>query len=257
MGSRGQEIKNNEFFEHPSNFPEKVVIVDADSLIYRASYSGKDEFGVKKEEYTLENGGYEIAEGILTDMVFEILNNIEQFYKIKQVFFCVKGKNNIRQSIFLEYKAQRPTPAPIIPHLFEFFKNKYNPIISDGYEADDYCYTIMKKLDYQGIICGIDRDLHQIPGLHFNYATLQWKLISKEAARLHLAKKLLTGDSGDNVLINKGLGEAKASKIVNLGMSDYTYIRKIFETYKKYNGENAKKLLKQTYFLLKLYEVSL
>jgi len=255
MASRSDYKRSS--FNPPQNKEQKegkVVIIDADSLSFICAYTGKDEEGNKKPEYTETE--YGIAEGIVTEWVFKILNAIEEHYDISGIFMCVKGKNNFRKKILETYKQNREEPLPIVGHLHNYLVNHHYAYEAPIGEADDVIYTISKKLNFEAIICGIDEDLKSIPGIHYNYVKQEWSYMTEDESRLHLALKVLTGDAGDNVKVNKGLGPKKASKIVSLGMSNYQFVRRIYETYIQYNGQEvAKDLLKKTYKLLKLHNI--
>jgi len=241
---------------HPDNIEDKVVIIDADTLLYYASWTGKDEEGNKKPEYTEEE--YPIAVDVLNNTLLDIYSCIEEYYNITDVYICVKGKNNFRKEIYEDYKANRPPSLPIIDYLLQHLVDNHNAIVSDGYESDDVVYTLSKKMDHKAIICCVDRDLYQIPSLFFDYKKKTWKIVTEEEAKYHLACKVMTGDSGDNVNLSPGIGEKYALKNLQIGMTDYQYIKTIFKGYlKAWKGDakKAKESMKLTYKLLKLHEV--
>lgn len=234
----------------------KIVIMDADSLLYFAAYTGKDEFGNKNPEYTEEQ--YEIAEGVINESIIKILTKIEEYFDIEKFYICVKGKNkNFRKNLLPEYKANRPLALPIIDHLLNYIIEHHKAIPTPYGEADDLVYTMSKAINHTGIIVHIDGDLLQMPSIFYNFKKDSWCKINEKEAKLHLALKILTGDDGDNVKVNYGLGPKKAAKLVNKEMSDYQYIKTIYQTYSKYNGTEAKNVLKRTYNLLRLHDLQL
>jgi len=253
MSSRNTEDVYKIPFNHTDK-TSKVVIIDADTLTYMASYTGRDEFGNKKPDYTEEE--YYIAETILTESLLKIYNAIEEHYEIKDIFICVKGKNNFRRALYNEYKATRPTVLPIVNHLHKFLIECHSAIVTPYGEADDLVYSLSKKFNHEGIIVSVDGDLLQIPSLNYNPRKEDWRHPTIKEAKYHLVMKVLCGDTGDNVKINHGLGPTKAAKLVNIDMTDYQYIKAIYKTYIKFNGEkDAKFLLKRTYLLLKLHDI--
>ncbi len=232
---------------------EKIVFFDADSLIYHCLYSGKDEFGEKNPEYV--DLDLEMLKGKLSESVLKVFNNIEKYFTVPKYYIFIKGKGNKRYDILPSYKANRPPSNPLSIPLYQHLKDTFGAIESNGYESDDYVYSASLAINHEGIITSVDGDMLQCPGIHYNYQKNIWLRQTEAASRLHTAIKVLTGDTGDNVLVNKGLGPKKAAKIVHEGMTDYQYIRAIYQTYIKYNSENAKKLLKDTYNLLRLHNV--
>lgn len=231
--------------------PEIVAIIDSDSLVYQCAHPGKDEWGNTLPDYTEEE--YEKAEMKLGERVLGILNKIEEDYTIVKHFLCIKGKKNFRYDVYDGYKANRPKPLPIINHLCKYLVDNFQAIEAHGYEADDLVYTLALDLQSKALICSIDKDLKQIPGLHYNYNKEEYSEVSEEEAVYNLALQTLIGDNGDNIKVNHGLGPKKASIIIRPSMTKYQYIKYIYLTYIKFNGiDEAKSKLKQIYNLVRL-----
>jgi hypothetical protein len=114
-------------------------------------------------------------------------------------------------------------------------------------------YTLALDLQSKALICSIDKDLKQIPGLHYNYNKEEYSEVSEEEAVYNLALQTLIGDNGDNIKVNHGLGPKKASIIIRPSMTKYKNIKYIYLTYIKFNGiDEAKSKLKQIYNLVRL-----
>ena len=90
------------------------------------------------------------------------------------------------------------------------------------WEADDI--VVFKKREHPDdyILCAVDKDvLYTLPGRHFNYYSsmlhnIDMKFIEVDnyrAVRHHFIQTLM-GDKGDNVIGLKGIGPAKAEKIL-------------------------------------------
>lgn len=236
-----------------SDFSEKqskVLIIDLDTIVYYALYN-KDEQG---DVIELTEEHLDMLYGKITEMILKMLNSVEKYFSLLRVYMFIRGKNNFRKQ-YSFYKSTRPPKHFLTDYLYEYMKTAHGAIESYGFESDDYVYSVSKKLNHTGIVAHIDGDLDQIPGIHYNYQKNKWYFVTPKEARFHLACKVLTGDSGDNVTVNKGFGIKKALKAINPDMTDYQLVRKIYEVYIKYNGENAKSLLKQTYNLLRLHNV--
>lgn len=235
---------------------DKVVIADFDSLIHTAAYTGKDEYGVRNPEYTEDQ--YEIAQGVLDDAILGILSKIEQYFNISTLYIILKGKNNFRYKLFESYKSSRKnTPQPmVIPHLIQYVVEKYDAIQANGCEADDYCFSISKAINHQGIILSPDKDLQQIPSIIYDYNKDIWKRSSEQEAKYFLALQLCMGDSGDCVPGIPKVGIKKAEKIVHLGMTDFQYIKAIYKAYQLYYKEQAKEQMRIMYNLLKLHDIN-
>ncbi len=236
------EVKNKE---------SKVVILDADSLLYQCAYRGKDEEGNVIPEY--EEDEYEIAEMMLSERILSILNLIEIRYNVLEHYMFVKGKNNFRYEIYPEYKANRPKSPVIVEHLCNYLVDNFGAIRSDGGEADDFVYTLSEKIGHTGIIAACDKDLKQIPSIFYNYNSEQWFNISEEEARYNLAIQILIGDAGDGVNFTPKFGIKKAEALIRIGMSERELIKACLMVYNKIWGEEeGKNKLRLCYKLLKL-----
>ncbi|MDD9816698.1 MAG: hypothetical protein OXU61_00955, partial [Gammaproteobacteria bacterium] len=64
------------------------------------------------------------------------------------------------------------------------------------------------------VIAGIDKDLKQIPGNHYNFNKQLHEFVDDDNANLNLMLQCLTGDTSDNIPGIKGIGPAKAGKIL-------------------------------------------
>lgn len=133
-----------------------------------------------------------------------ILTALGEDYQQLLVFLTVPdGKGRYRDKFNKEttYKATRATvPPPVfMDEMREFVNINYLTHLcpSSEYEADDaiswhgwYSHDITGNLD---IIAGVDKDLNQIPGYHWDYSKdTGYYLTSKDANRFFF-KQLLMG----------------------------------------------------------------
>jgi DNA polymerase-1 len=252
---------------------KKVVLFDADSLIYQAVYKVIT-YSEIKEMYCKGLLRFEIEMEILQraydrfeKISFDILNDIEQQFQIeKTMYFFTKCKNNFRKKIYQEYKANRKKPNKWVNelrnYLLEYLENSF---AHDEYEADDLIYYHTQLMDVKDyIICSIDKDLKQIEGLHFDYYQLKkydeqgteykirkgFKHMTKTDCENLLCKLFLVGDASDNIKGIKGIGELKAEKIIYSKYTTYGKFRAVCEAYKNECNEWKDKL-RMNYKLLK------
>jgi len=251
----------------------KTVLFDADSLVYQSIYkvisfgeirdmlkSGKLRFEIEME---ILQRGYDRFEKI----TFDILNEIEEHFHVeKTLYFFTKCKNNFRKEIDPQYKANRKKPnrwiSELRDYLIEYWNNSF---AHDEYEADDLIYynsQLLSVNDY--IICSIDKDLKQIEGLHYDYYQLKKYDENGEEFKIRkgfiymdptdcenlLCELFLVGDSCDNIKGVKGIGKAKASKIIESKTTSYGKFKAICEAYKN-ESEFWKEKLRMNYKLLK------
>ena len=136
----------------------------------------------------------------------------------------VSGEGNFRKEIDPSYKLHRvdnPTPKwreDLRLHLIE----AWGAIECNGYEADDAC-GIHQCSDGSTIICGIDKDLLQIPGRHYQWPITRkgeivrpalYHDIDEEIGWRNLFTQALTGDVADNIKGVYGIGDVRAAKIL-------------------------------------------
>lgn len=238
----------------------KVILFDADSLIYQAIYkvvtfgeiralllSGESRYAIEQE---ILQRGYDRFE----KMAFDIFNEIEHDYNIVEIkYFFTNCKRNFRKDISQEYKANRKRNkwvSELRKYLIDYLEGSY---ASDEYEADDLIYfnaQLYETDDY--IICSIDKDLKQIAGLHFDYYQVKLKdengdymldefgqelkkrkgftLIDQESAEKLVWEMMLIGDTSDNIKGVKGIGKVKASKLLE-NRSKWGKLRVLCEQY--------------------------
>lgn len=149
------------------------------------------------------------------------INNILSASGCSSYKLFVSGEGNFRKEICPLYKANRTQASPKWREELRLYLIKeWGAIECNGYEADDACGI------HQGqdtIICGIDKDLLQIPGKHYQWPIVRkgvvvregrfWD-VSEEQGWRALFTQALTGDVSDNIKGIRGIGSVKAAKIL-------------------------------------------
>lgn len=216
---------------HSLKGDEKIVLIDADSILHFTLYSGKDEYGNKNPVYTIDD--LEYLQGKLTEFIYKIINNIEQYFPVKQYFLFIKGEGNFRKELYPEYKANRPPADPIINYLYEYIISVHSAISSNGVEAEDYVFTFFNKLEGKNtIICYVDHDLEEIPEcIMYNYRKNTWKYNTEKDALWSKYSKLVIGESGDNANFCPRIGRKYFERVFHKDMSVDEYEEKVYETY--------------------------
>ena len=181
------------------------AIIDADSILFKAALT------------TTSSRACRIN---LKDR----LSEIEAFVFADERSLYIKAKGNYRNNIYPDYKANRkgkeldPDVSERLSDAYVYAREELGGIGFDGLEADDLvcidAYTTMQDPDTKGVICAIDKDMLQIPGVHFNFDKQLLLEQSEDAADLFYWSQCIIGDGADNVPGIRGLGEAKTSKIM-------------------------------------------
>jgi hypothetical protein len=237
------------------------ILVDGDIIVFRAGFAceksayfithdGKPlRFQYKKEldAYFANNGlvgtKYEKdvelepvqnalhTTGLMLDSILEDLQGNRDDMQI-----YLSGPNNFRYGIatIKPYKgnrdaAHRPTHEHAIK---DYLVERWGAVFTDGEEADDALGIEQYTSWEQGIetcIVSLDKDLHMIPGHHYNFAKREAKIIGMEEADKNFWSQMITGDTTDNIPGVPGLGPAAAKKI----LADDNYIQRVAEAYRR------------------------
>lgn len=173
----------------------KVLAVDGDIVAYRTAAVCETHF-----------------EGACDSIIDSTLRDIATDTQITQMRIYISGSNNFRYGLAKTkpYKGNRATMVhpQYLNHCKQYLIDKYGAIIVDGFEADD---AIATDMTVNGAFhCGIDKDMLQIPGRHYNYVKKEWQDVSNEEATKILWRQVLMGDASDNVPGLPRVGEKKA-----------------------------------------------
>lgn len=131
------------------------------------------------------------------------------------------GKGNFRETVatLAEYKGNRKDSARPVHYeaLREYATTHLDAVLIEGMEADD-AMAIEQTKDREGtVICTIDKDLMQVPGLKFFWNKRDKKTgdtsdcfiyVDEDTAVRHFFTQLITGDASDNIPGLKGTKEA-------------------------------------------------
>ena len=181
---------------------DSVAIIDADSIYFRVACVVKKPSEIRKAiSFTMD----------------EIIRNTGCQHQL----VAIKGQGNFRKDMYSKYKANRKDLDEDVKKALNYghgyMQGKYDAIMADGMEADDlvsiWAYEAM-EYEREYTIVGIDKDLLQIPGTHYNFSKKITTEVSADEADLKLMLQCLTGDTSDNIPGIKGIGPKKAEKIL-------------------------------------------
>lgn len=180
-----------------------IAFIDGDIVAFRCAATAEE-----NEEWVALARTKE-----LTELILQEVGATE--YKI-----FLTGKGNFRKEIWPQYKANREG-KPIPKHLNicrDYLVKDWQAEVINGIEADDALgiYQTSYHALFDGcIICSIDKDLLQIPGLHYNWVKKVFSTITIVSAIRNFYTQLLVGDPADNIRGCPGIGKAKAPKILD------------------------------------------
>lgn len=113
-----------------------------------------------------------------------------------------------------EYKANRKDSRKPVHYdaVHEYILDRYEAYKTESIEADDAMALCQTK---GTVICSLDKDMLQVPGLHYNWVHDSKIAVSPYVGQRKLWQQVLTGDSTDNIPGIRGTGPVKARKIIN------------------------------------------
>ena len=142
----------------------------------------------------------------------EMLQGIYKSYPHHEPVVYLSGPNNFRYGLYPEYKANRKNmKKPMWLDAVKDTMMEDGAITTDGYEADDALGINYEPGD---IIASIDKDLLQIPGVHYNFVKDLELDIDEWDGLYTFYRQVLTGDSTDNIPGIRGIGPKKADAIL-------------------------------------------
>jgi DNA polymerase-1 len=183
------------------------ALIDMDLVVYRCAASAEND-----------------DLGIAIYRVNELLDTLLEKTQATSYRAFLSGGDNFRKKIYPEYKANRTAEKPKhLEALREYsLKELSAELAPPTLEADDAMGIFQDKIDGQTTICSLDKDMLQVPGLHYQWAfgTSKWQKDEKFITQTDLDglrlfyEQCLKGDKADNVKGIAGLGEVKARKLL-------------------------------------------
>lgn len=136
----------------------------------------------------------------------------------------LSGPGNFREKLatLKPYKGNRdPEHKPYwYAQIREYLTERWGATVVTGREADDevsiLAWQHIRENDDDGyVICTIDKDLDQVPGMHYDYKKHVHYDVSFEDAKRWFYVQTLAGDPTDNIGGAYKIGMTKAEKIVD------------------------------------------
>lgn len=169
-----------------------IALIDGDIVAYRCAASCQQQ-GVLVEPL-------EVGIGRCEQLMERILQ--ETGSTSYRCFFT--GKNNFRKKIYPAYKAHRddiPRPA-YLGDIRDHLRALWSAEEVDTLEADDLMGIAQTEAMAQGnvtVICSLDKDMLQVPGLHYNWVKQQLSDIPPIWGWHNYYVQLIMGDRADNI----------------------------------------------------------
>ena len=189
------------------------IYIDGDILVYQSIWGAKSTKDIKKK---------------IDQTIASIMADLEG----SSGKIAIKGNNNFRKKIYGPYKNNRKKELTeqekeFFEYTYNYLEDSWGAIPAEGMEADDL--LAIWNTEEPGVIVSVDKDLLQVPGLHFNTRKKEYINMTEDNASLLLHTQVLMGDSVDNIPGLKGIGKVKASKLMeNIPASEHLSVVKSF-----------------------------
>lgn len=183
------------------------ALVDSDTIVFASAVSAN-----------------ESPEWVALSRCKTMLENILEAVKPSTFTLYVSAGNNFRKEIDPSYKANRKDmPVPVHRQAcHDYLMSEWGAIGCIDYEADDAC-GVHQCYDGSTVIVGIDKDLLQIPGVHYQWPIIRKGVVVRAGRFLEISEEegfrnfftqVLTGDVSDNIKGVDGIGPKKAAKLL-------------------------------------------
>ena len=188
------------------------VIVDSDSLVFKACYHFKDKWNIELAYFDFAEQIGSIRSAMYT-----------KTKKIDELLIALTSSTNFRYDIYPDYKLNRKTPdddskllRSHVKELKELILKRVKQVVlvDVRYEADDWMYYY-SELGY--LLSAIDSDVKNsslMPVYDFNKSEWFEPLDTKQIDR-NILIYAMAGKSKDNVKGVKGIGLVNATKFVD------------------------------------------
>lgn len=177
----------------------QVLAVDGDIIAYKTAAVCEDHF-----------------EGACDEIIDTTLREIATDTGINKMRIYISGADNFRYKVARTkpYKGNRATMVrpQFLQYCKDYLVRKYSALVVNGYEADD---AIASDMVMNGAHhCGVDKDILQIAGKHYNYVKKEWIEVTPEEAVITLYRQILQGDTSDNIPGLPRIGPKKAKAVI-------------------------------------------
>lgn len=139
----------------------------------------------------------------------------------------LSGPDNFRERIatIRPYKGNRDPDAKPVHYqaLRDYLTGQFGAVVVHGREADDEASILAwrrAKSSMSYVVASNDKDLDQIPGTHYDIRVHAFYEVKAQDADDFFWQQVLSGDMTDNVPGAKGIGAAKARRIVEQARED-------------------------------------
>jgi hypothetical protein len=166
-----------------------------------------------------------------------------------QIYLSGEGNYREERATTRPYKGNRDrskTPDNL-PEARQYLIDDYEAFVVDGAEADD-ALGINQTEDT--CIATSDKDLDMVEGMHYSIYHNNLYYVSPEEAIRFFYTQLLTGDSTDNIVGVRGVGEKTAHKVLKGVSNEVEMYQRVLDMYEKVYRADGYDMLREMADLL-------
>lgn len=244
------------FLANGNMAPLNTLLIDADGIVYRCGFATEKVkylvYAVDLEQAHFYDTAKEAQAHVGKDG-FDTLWSRKELKPEEECLSLVKTVLDKIKAKFPDYENQRiilSNDGPTFRHRLATISNykgtrsKDRPahyasirsylfdtcaaeLAGPGLESDD-TISVLSSIsgNREKVVVSLDKDLDQIPGLHYNWVKEETYEIDKRQACLNLYSQILSGDPTDNIRGIEGIGPVKAHQM----LKDCTGVRDCWET---------------------------
>lgn len=182
-----------------------VTIPGSEAVLTFMDAKERDEYlkaeGLTKADVKIEPWLDVLSEAAALSIAKRNLEFILSELKVGSYEAYLTGEGNYREKIAVTkpYKGNRTADKPVhYAAVKNWYISEAGAVLISGREADDML-GIRATSDIHNIICTIDKDLNQVPGLHFDWNLMKKYRVNKQDADRFFIMQLIMGDNTDNI----------------------------------------------------------
>lgn len=224
-----------------------TLIIDADYLVYSTAAACQQQYHWDDDVITTHinlGDAKNVLLSAMEDIASATRADITDEDSYPRVALCWSdpSRRYFRHTVDPTYKShRRGSVVPLgVVELRDWLTSQHSGYTLPGLEGDDVCgllatgYQLLNECDggllTNRIIVGVDKDLRQIPGVHFNPNRPDAGLVYVSPAEGHLfhATQALTGDPADGYPGCPGIGPVRAARLLASGSDKWLVVRDAF-----------------------------
>lgn len=202
-----------------ADFEDKpLILVDADIVTFQASATCESTVSFGETECLVQEP--DVAFFKCNKLIRDIQENLQSTHVL--LCFSCPSKENFRRKVLPTYKHNRTNAwkPKLLGPLREMLEEEYPSISAPRLEADDVIGVLTKV--GRTVIATIDKDMDQLPGLHFNWKHQEVYDVERPMANYFRWLQVLMGDAVDGYTGIPKVGPKKAEKILD-GLNPFEY----------------------------------